>query len=133
MLKVFRDNLKYLSWVLWGVILVFILFVFVDFGGGVPGPARPNASAATVGGEEISYGELQRAYRQTESAYRDAYGGQFTPELARQLQLPLQVLEGLVEQRILLAEADRMGLAVSDSELQQELLRQPGLIDAARR
>jgi len=129
MLKVFRDNLKYLSWILWGVILVFILFVFVDFGGGVPGPARPTASAATVGGEEISYGELQRAYQQTENAYRDAYGGQFTPELARQLQLPLQVLETLVQQRIMLAEADRIGVTVSDTELQKELLRQPLLLD----
>jgi peptidyl-prolyl cis-trans isomerase D len=130
MLKVFRDNLKYLSWVLWGVILVFILFVFVDFGGGVPGPARTTESAATVGGDEISYGELQRAYRQAENTYRQAYGSQFTPELARQLQLPLQVLESLVQQRILLAEADRIGLAVSDGELQKELLKQPVLLDA---
>ena len=36
MLKVFRDNLKYLSWILWGVILVFVVFVFVDFGGKPP-------------------------------------------------------------------------------------------------
>ena len=26
------DNLKYLSWILWVVILIFIAFVFVDFG-----------------------------------------------------------------------------------------------------
>jgi len=129
MLKVFRDNLKYLSWVLWGVILVFILFVFVDFGGGVPGPVQQTASAAQVGGDEISYGEFQRAYRQTEDAYREAYGGQFTPELARQLQLPLQVLETLVQQRILLAEADRMGLTVSDAALQKELLKIPIFLD----
>jgi hypothetical protein len=32
MLKVFRDNLKYLSWVLWLVIAVFILFAFQSFG-----------------------------------------------------------------------------------------------------
>lgn len=130
MLKVFRDNLKYLSWILWGVILVFVGFVFVDFGGAQLGQqGRPNDFAATVGNVEISYGQLQRAYQQTESAYRDAYGGQFTPELARQLQLPLQVLESLVQQEILLAEAGRMGLRVSDAELQKELLRQPVLLD----
>jgi peptidyl-prolyl cis-trans isomerase D len=125
MLKVLRDNLKYLSWVLWGVIIVFVLFVFVDFGGGVPGPALRTAAAAVVGGEEISYGELQRAYQKTEEAYRDAYGTQFTPELARQLQLPLQVLEQLIQRRILLGEAATMGLAISDAELQKELLKQP--------
>jgi peptidyl-prolyl cis-trans isomerase D len=122
MLKVLRDNLKYLSWILWLVIAVFILFAFVDFGGIVPGPAPPTEAAAVVDGDEITYGELQRAYRQTEEAYRQAYGAQFTPELAQQLQLPLQVLEQLVQRRILLDEAERMGLAVSDAELQKELL-----------
>ena len=39
MLKVFRDNLKYLSWILWLVIAVFILFVFADFGSIRPGGA----------------------------------------------------------------------------------------------
>lgn len=124
MLKVFRDNLKYLSWVLWLVILVFILFMAVEYRG-VGATGAPTESAATVGGDPISYGELQRAYRQAEEAYRDAYGAQFTPELARQLQLPLQVLEQLVQQRLMLAEARRIGLMVSDAELQRELLELP--------
>lgn len=124
MLKVFRENLKYLSWVLWLVILVFILFMAVEYRG-VGASGAPTESAARVGDDAISYGELQRAYRQAEEAYRDAYGSQFTPELARQLQLPLQVLEQLVRQRILLAEAERMGLLVSDTELQRELLQLP--------
>jgi hypothetical protein len=33
MLKVFRDNLKRLVWILWVVIAAFVLLVFVDFGG----------------------------------------------------------------------------------------------------
>lgn len=134
MLKVFRDNLKYLSWVLWLVVAVFILFVFVDFGGTIPDMAPPpTEAAAVVGGEAISYGELQRAYRQTEEAYRQAYGAQFTPELARQLQLPLQVLEQLVRQRILADEAERIGLSVSDGELQKAVLRLPVFQDESGR
>ena len=34
MLKVLRDNVKYLSWILWVVIALFILAIFVDFGAG---------------------------------------------------------------------------------------------------
>ena len=49
MLKVLRDNLKYLSWILWVVILIFIAFVFVDFGGGLSQGSGARASAATVG------------------------------------------------------------------------------------
>ena len=63
MLKVFRDNLKNLSWVLWLVIAVFILLVFVDFGGTVPGSnTAPNAAAVTVGSQRITYAEFQQAY-----------------------------------------------------------------------
>lgn len=128
MLKVFRDNLKYLSWILWLVIFVFILFVFVDFGGTVGrGGALPPEAAATVGDMEISYREFERSYRQAENAYRQAYGAEFTSEVASQLGLPLQVLNQLVNERILLAEAERMGLTVTDEEVRQAIVELPEL------
>ena len=127
MLKVFRDNLKYLSWVLWLVIAVFILFVFVDFGGTVPGSSdAPNAAAVTVGRQKITYGEFQRAYDQFEDFYRQSMGEQFSRELARQIGLPVQVLNRLVADRVLAEEGRRMGLAITDEELRNEILRQFG-------
>jgi peptidyl-prolyl cis-trans isomerase D len=125
MLKVFRDNLKYLSWVLWLVIAVFILIVFVDFGGSVPGGTAANTAAVKVDGREISYGEFERAYRQTEDTYRRLYGEQFSTETARQLGLPMQVINGLIADRLLLDEASRMGLEITDEELQREILAFP--------
>ncbi len=125
MLKVFRDNLKYLSWVLWGVILVFVLFAFTDFGSQPVGPGAPNSAAAVVGGKEISYQEFQNAYQRVERQYREAYGEQFSSELANQLGLPLQVLNQLVDQRILLHEAERIGLDVTDEELRDAILEFP--------
>ncbi len=125
MLKVFRDNLKYLSWVLWLVIAVFILFVFVDFGATVPGAPVGSDSAATVGGQKVSYGEFQRAYRQAEDAYRQAYGESFSADLARQIGLHRQVLDGLVADKILLAESRRIGLSVTDAEVRREILALP--------
>ena len=125
MLKVFRDNLKYLSWVLWLVIAVFILFVFVDFGGSVPGGGPTSEPAVTVGKHEISYADFERAYRQTEDTYRQLYGDQFSGETARQLGLPMQVLNGLVGDKIMLLEAERMGLMVTDEELRHEILEFP--------
>lgn len=125
MLKVFRDNLKYLSWVLWLVIAVFILFVFVDFGGSVPGGAASSGAAVKIGKHEISYEEFERAYRQTEDTYRQLYGDQFSGETARQLGLPMQVLNSLVGDKILLSESERMGLELTDDELQREILSFP--------
>ena len=125
MLKVFRDNLKYLSWVLWLVIIVFILFVFVDFGGSVPGGGPTTAAAVTVGKHQISYADFERAYRRTEDTYRQLYGDQFSGETARQLGLPMQVLNGLVADKIMLSEAKRMGLVITDGELRREILEFP--------
>ncbi len=128
MLKVFRDNLKYLSWILWLVIFVFVLFVFVDFGGTVQrGGGVPADAAATVGDEEISYREFERAYRNVEATYREAYGPEFTSEMATQMGLPMQVLNQLINERLLLAEAGRMGLRVTDDELRKSIVEMPEL------
>jgi peptidyl-prolyl cis-trans isomerase D len=131
MLKVFRDNLKYLSWILWVVILIFIAFVFVDFGGGLA-PGQPGrASAATLGSETISYAEFEREYRRLEAQYRQAFGENFTPEIAKQLRLPLQALDRLVDQRLLLGEASDRGLKASDTEVREAIFEIPGMKDPA--
>ncbi|HPA96268.1 MAG: hypothetical protein GX178_06350 [Acidobacteria bacterium] len=124
MLKILRDNLRYLSWILWLVIIVFIAFVFVDFGGARLGRGGSGA-AATVGDSRVRYDEYQRQYRNLEERYRQAFGERFTPEMAEQLQLPLQALEQLVGQKILLREAERLGLAASDAEVREAILAQP--------
>lgn len=129
MLKVFRDNLKYLSWVLWLVIAVFILFVFVDFGSGVPGGGAPSAAAVTVGEEEITFGELQKNFQRTQDLYRQAYGDRLTPELIEQLRLPEQVIDQLVSQKLLLAEAESVGIQATDSEVRDRILEVPGFQD----
>ncbi len=125
MLKVLRDNLKYLSWILWIVILVFILFVFVDFGAGINSRNSPSSAAATVGSTKISIAEFRRAFNQAENQYRKAYGASFTPELEKKMRLPIQVLNQLVSQTIMLKEAQRMGLMVSDTEVRGAILQMP--------
>lgn len=130
MLKVLRDNLKSLHWVLWLVVGVMVLFVFAQWGGGgqISGTGMAD-SAAEVGGERITIGEFQRAYEQTETQYRQAFGEQFTEETARQLQLPLIVLGQLVDRQILLEEARRAGLRVTDEELRRAILEFPAFQD----
>jgi peptidyl-prolyl cis-trans isomerase D len=130
MLKVFRDNLKYLSWVLWLVIAVFILFVFQSFGGAKIGGSTASDAAATVGSYKVTYGDFERTYRQAEENLRRAYGQQFTPEMARQTGLPMQVLDSLVNDKIMLAEADRMGIRVADEEIRRYILGLPVFLDA---
>ncbi len=126
MLKVFRDNIKYLSWILWVVIGLFVLFVFVDFGsfGGV-GQQGARTKAAKVGDHTVTMEEFERQYRYLEGMYRQLYGEQFTPELAQMMKLPMQALDRAVNEQILLEEADRLGLDVTDEELQARILEEP--------
>jgi peptidyl-prolyl cis-trans isomerase D len=125
MLKVFRDNLKYLSWVLWLVIIVFVLFLFTDFGSIAPGGGLDSTAAVRVGDYEISYADFERAYRQQEQRFEQAYGDRLDPETARQLGLYNQVLEILVTQKILEAEGERMGIEISDEEVREAILEYP--------
>ncbi|HEV8582300.1 MAG TPA: SurA N-terminal domain-containing protein [Thermoanaerobaculia bacterium] len=124
MLKVFRDNLKNLAWILWVIIALFILALAADFGASFRRGGQ-QAVAATVGGETVSVAEFQREYRQIQNLYRQVYGDQLTPEVEKQMRLPLQALDRAVNQKILMAEARRLGLAVTDAELRERILKEP--------
>jgi peptidyl-prolyl cis-trans isomerase D len=129
MLNVFRDNLKKLAWILWLVIAVFILLVFVDFGGaGFQGPTDTGATA-TVDGEPITVREFRRQYERSERQAQALYGEAWSPTLARALRLGDQALDTLIAQRILLAEADRLGLAATKDDVREAILDLPGFQD----
>ncbi len=129
MLNVIRKNIKSFYPLAIGLAGVFVLLVFTDFRS-LEG-TRINPDAATVGNESITFAEFERSYRNAESRYREIYGDAFNADLADQLQLPVQALEALINDRLLIREAERMGLTVSDEELQEEILAVPGLTDGA--
>ncbi len=123
MLKELRENFKHLKWILWVVIAIFVLFVFVDWGmGSARGGATDTTLAAKAGDIRITTAEFQKEYAFAEDRYRQAYGKNFSPELARAMNLPEQVLNGMIDRRLLRAEAARLGLKVSDEELSQHIL-----------
>jgi peptidyl-prolyl cis-trans isomerase D len=128
MLKVLRENVKYLSWILWVIIGLFVLFVFLDFGS-ISRAKDSNSWAARVGGTTISMTEFQRAKVEMDERFRQMYGEQYTPEVAKQLQLPLKALDKAVTDKILLREAQRIGLRVSDSEVRDEIMAAPAFQD----
>lgn len=123
MLKVFRDNLKNLAWILWVVIAIFVITLAADFGSGGMG-AGGEPVAATVGDEKVSMAEFQQSYQQLAGLYRQVYGEQLTPELEKQMRLPMQALDRAINQKIMLAEARRLGLRVTDEELRQRILQE---------
>ena len=126
MLKVFRDNLKNLAWILWVIIALFVLALAADFGASSRGRGNMT-SVAQVGGESVSQQEFQRAYKNMTNFYRQIYGDQLTPEVEKQMYR--QALSQTVVQKILLAEARRQGLRVTDAELRDRILSIPNFKD----
>jgi peptidyl-prolyl cis-trans isomerase D len=129
MLKVMRESFHHLKWVLIAVVAAFIFgFVFLDMGlggGGVSGGQDEVAVAARVNGETITFSDYERALRNVEQMYQQQFGQQFTPEMAAMMNLPTQVINMLVDQRLLGQEAQRINLSASPEEVRRKLLSIP--------
>ncbi|HKB72129.1 MAG TPA: peptidyl-prolyl cis-trans isomerase [Thermoanaerobaculia bacterium] len=126
MLKVMRRSFQHLKWVLWFVVIVFVAFIFVDWGmGRVRGDKATSGEVATLHGEPITAADFDRQYKQTEDRYRQMYKGNWSPALAKAMDLPNQVLNGMIERRMLLEAAQRTGLRVADAELAGRIQAMP--------
>ena len=102
------------SWAI-KIILSFIALTFI-WGGVGTYSERDRNVAATVGGETITTNDLSEAVAGLEKSYREVYGSAFTPEMAKALNLKKQAMDSLVQRKILLAEAAKMGLSATDEE-----------------
>ena len=121
MLSILRRNAG--SWAI-KIILSFIALTFIWWGVGTYSERDRNV-AAKVGGETITSNELSEAVVRLEKSYREVYGPAFTPEMAKALNLKKQAMDSLVQRKILLAEAAKMGLSATDEEVQQEIAATP--------
>lgn len=121
-LRLMREWMKYLKWILWFVVITFIAALFFDFGSINQFGSAQGKVAVSVGKEEITYDEFRRQYQSLESRYRQMFGEQYNADLAKQFNLPQQALDQLINRRILLLEADKVGLMATDDEVKQEIL-----------
>jgi len=128
MLKLMRESFNQLKWILLAIVAAFVFgFVFLDMGlGGVIRGRRDTSNfAARVNGETITYNDYYRALKNYEDMYKQMYGGQFTPEMSAMLRLPNQVMDSLIEQRLLTQEARRLKLSATPEEIRKKLLTIP--------
>ncbi len=121
MLSILRRNAG--SWAI-KIILSFIALTFIWWGVGTYSERDRNV-AATVGGETITTNDLAEAAAGIEKSYREVYGLAFTPEMAKLLNLKKMAMDSLIQRKILLAEAGKMGLSATDEEVQREIATIP--------
>jgi len=109
---------------LWGILFAFIATIFYSWGaGGQFGGA--NKTVATVNGLEIKVNEFERAYGNIINFYREQFRGQFSEEMAAKLNLKENALDALIQNRLVILEAEKMNLMVSDQELAESIFKQP--------
>ncbi|HEX4438509.1 MAG TPA: SurA N-terminal domain-containing protein [Thermoanaerobaculia bacterium] len=127
MLKTMRESFHQLKWTLFAVIAVFILG-FVFYSGGSNGDPSSRV-VASVGSEQITAQEFDRVYRAQVDRYRQMYQGNFSPELEKALDLPRNVLDGMIEKILRLEAARRLDLRVSDDEVARKIVTLPYFVE----
>ena len=111
------------SWLI-KVALFAIVIVFI-FWGGYSYTEKKASRVAVVNGSYIGLREYQSMYRNLEEQMRRQFGNQYSYELAEALNLKGQALDRLINRRLLLAEAEMLGLEVSTEELQNAIVSYP--------
>src|SRR5688500_1763832 len=125
MLDRMRRHKGWLKWSLGLVVIAFVLVYIPSFVTPQGAGAAPNAVVATVEGRDIKVGEFQRAYNQQLQQYRRAYGGNLNDQMIQQLGIEQRILSQMIDEEAVLAEADRLGIKVTDAELRERIIRLP--------
>jgi len=80
-------------------------------------------TVARIGDLRIAYDDLDKAEREAHKLYRERNQVEIDPKLTRAVRR--QVLENLIQQRLLTLDARRRGMAVSDAEAEAEVRKDP--------
>ena len=128
MLNVMRDNLKHLKWVLVVVAFAMLLYLGSFFDRGMRGGGTSADWAARVDGHAISAQDFLQIARSQDDYYRKLLGGQYEP-MRKNLRLGSQAIQGLVDRRLILAEARALGLRTTKEAIQKAILEDPNFKD----
>jgi len=114
MLRKLRSQKKLLSFFLWLVIIAFVGTIFLVWGMG--GKVGGDNYVIKVNDNKISYNEYQMAYENTSNTLRQLFGDNVEkiPEFKN---LKRMVIDDLIERYLLIEEAEKSGVFVTDAEV----------------
>ena len=88
-----------------------------------------SGSLASVNGQPVTQREFEQALQERQNALQRMVGSRVDPALLDSPELRFAVLDSIVRQRLLLNQAVREGVLVSDAQLQQVISEQPAFQD----
>ncbi|MGZ8465496.1 MAG: SurA N-terminal domain-containing protein [Candidatus Binatia bacterium] len=118
----------------WAILflLALIIIVFVAFYGGNQMGDRTTSEVAMINGEPISQREFAAEYQRTVERYREMLKGQLTEEMIKGLNLKGNIVETLVQKKLVLQEAQSLGLMATDDDIAHQLAKVPEFQVAGR-
>ncbi|AXF20906.1 peptidylprolyl isomerase [Burkholderia pyrrocinia] len=122
MLDFFRNHQRLMMALLLLIVLPGLGFVGIQ---GFRGFFDDSANAAAVNGHKITRVEFDGAFRQQIDQARQALGGQFDMKMFDTPEHRKQVLDGLIQQRVLADETQRLHLTASDNAVRDALMSDP--------
>jgi peptidyl-prolyl cis-trans isomerase D len=106
-----------------GAVLVAFIVSLAYFGISDQGGSGAQAAVVTVDGDVVTAVAFDRAYRAAVEQTRRMAGERWTEDLPRLMRLREQVVERLIEERLVTRGAAREGIVISDAELAAQIMR----------
>lgn len=111
------------SWIIKFLIaMIAVVFIFYF---GYSFRSDKGLKVASVNGEPITGIEYQKAYLELVESYRRQYQQFWNEDLIKSLNLRQQALDNLINAKLISQEARRLGLDVTDREIQDAIARYP--------
>lgn len=120
MLKAMRKHAKYFY-----VLFFIVILSFIFWGVGTNDDKSANIPVAEVEKEKITSQEYWMAYDRTREFYKQQFKEKFNEDMEKQLNLKQQVLDSLIDEKVLLIAAKKAGLKITDQELQDAIVNDP--------
>lgn len=110
------------------VIILFLGAIIVSFAlfvgsGKFRDPAR--SDVAEINGEPITQREFAVQYEREVQRYRELLKGSLTPEMVKGLNIKGTLIESLIQKKLVLQEARRLGVSATDDDLANHLAQAP--------
>lgn len=127
MLKKMREEFKSLSWTLWIVIIVFIggFIIFNQGGLGSKNPTESKTTLVSINGENIRTDLFKKRLYRVLKNYQRQLKNNFNKSIITQLRLPEQILQGIINSKIIENEAKKLKIRVTNAELKYKILNYP--------
>lgn len=109
------------------IFLGLLTLSFIGWGVGSRLGSSHSDTLATVGNTKVTLGEFQRAYQRQSQAVSRQIGQALTPDMARSIGLPQQILGTLMADATVAEISADIGLGVSDERLAQAIADDPQL------